>query len=206
MSRKKQFESILFPITCLMLALAVMLSGCGGQAATATQPVAVTTQQVATAIPQPTQAGPKTIHVALVLGDMSNPFFTTLGDAATAEAKALGNVDLTVLGSTTLEEQIKALDDQISAKADVIGFDPFDAQAVIPTVQQANAAGIKVMTVDSSAAGGTIDTYIGTDNVEAERWLASGWRMPWAAKGSWRFSRGMPGTQPTMTGCKVFTA
>jgi ribose transport system substrate-binding protein len=108
---------------------------------------------------------------------MSNPFFTTLSDAAKAEAKALGpNVDLTVLGSTTLEEQVKALDDQISAKVDVIGFDPFDAKAVIPTVQQANAAGIKVMTVDSSAAGGTIDTYIGTDNVEggtlAGEWLA----------------------------------
>ena len=32
----------------------------------------------------------KKIHLALVLGDMSNPFFTTVGDAATAEAKAPG--------------------------------------------------------------------------------------------------------------------
>ncbi len=162
-------------LTCLLALASLILAGCaqGTPApAAATQPNAASNA----AAPSTGQGGAKTVHLALVLGDMSNPFFTTLGDAATAEAKKLGNVDLTVLGSNTLEEQVKALDDQISAKVDLIGFDPFDAQAVIPTVQQANAAGIPVFTVDSSAAGGTIDTYIGTDNVEggtlAGEWLA----------------------------------
>ena len=116
----------------------------------------------------------KPIRVGLVLGDMSNPFFSTVADAAKATAAAAGNVDLTVLGSNSLEDQVKAVEDMISSKVDLIGVAPFDAQGITPTVEKANAAGIPVITVDETAAGGKVDAYIATDNVQGGQ-LAGEW-------------------------------
>jgi ribose transport system substrate-binding protein len=114
------------------------------------------------------------LKFGLVLGDMSNPFFSTVADAAKAAAAAAGNIELVVLGSNNLEEQVKAVEDMISSKVDLIGVSPFDAQGITPTVEKANAAGIPVITVDENAAGGKVSAYIATDNVEGGR-LAGEW-------------------------------
>ncbi len=181
----KNLRSALYIVTCLMLAGAIMLSGCGQATSTpaATQANSAPTQAGVSATQPGSEAqqgptaapGTKKIRLSLVLGDMSNPFFSTLGDAAKAEAQAAGNVDLTVLGATTLEEQVKAVEDQISAKVDLIGVAPIDAQGITPTVEKANAAGIPIITVDENAAGGQVEAYIATDNVQggalAGEWL-----------------------------------
>ncbi len=169
----------LYMVACLMIIVSMALAGCTPAAATAApaeaNPASTQSAGAAEAPTAASQGGEQTIHLALVLGDMSNPFFSTVGDAAKAAAAAAGNVELSVLGTTTLEEQVKAVEDQISAKVDLIGVAPFDAQGITPTVEKANAAGIPIITVDETSAGGQVEAYIATDNVQggalAGEWL-----------------------------------
>ncbi|MFC2043141.1 sugar ABC transporter substrate-binding protein [Chloroflexota bacterium] len=116
------------------------------------------------------------VRLGLVLGDMSNPFWGTVAEAAQAAADSAGNVELTVLGSQNLEDEVKVFEDLISTQVDVIGVAPWDAQGIVPSVEKANEANIPVITVDETAAGGEIVAYIATDNVEGGRkageWLA----------------------------------
>ena len=74
-------------------------------------------------------------------------------------------VDITVLGSKTIEENVKASEDMIQTKVDAIAITPFDASGNIPVVEAANEAGIPVFTIDSDVDGGEVVAYIGTDNV-----------------------------------------
>jgi ribose transport system substrate-binding protein len=185
MLRKKIDKRSLYLLVCMLLVTSLVLASCSTPTPTPqaqnppstspTQPSVAPTQAQPTSAPQATQSGTsKTYRFGLVLGDMSNPFFSTVGDAAKAAAKAAGNVDLTVLGSNSLEEQVKVVEDMISSKVDVIGVAPFDAQGITPTVEKANAAGIPVITVDETAAGGKVDAYIATDNVQGGQ-LAGEW-------------------------------
>jgi ribose transport system substrate-binding protein len=177
---KKMFGNAVYVACSVILILVMALAGCASPIPTPAE------QRQATQPPnqsnvKPTQAAPtvaggaKTYRFGLVLGDMSNPFFSTVGDAAKAAATAAGNIDLTVLGSNSLEDQVKVVEDLISSKVDLIGVAPFDAQGITPTVEKANAAGIPVITVDETSAGGKVDAYIATDNVEggtlAGQWL-----------------------------------
>ncbi|MBM4467634.1 MAG: D-ribose ABC transporter substrate-binding protein, partial [Chloroflexi bacterium] len=44
-------------------------------------------------------------------------------------------------------------------------INPTDAEAVVPSIEKANVAGIPVFTVDRATAGGTIVSHIASDNV-----------------------------------------
>ncbi|MBP7688564.1 MAG: substrate-binding domain-containing protein, partial [Thermoflexales bacterium] len=57
------------------------------------------------------------------------------------------------------------IEDLISKKVNALLINPTDADAVVPSVQKANAANIPVFTVDRGAAGGTVVSHIASDNV-----------------------------------------
>jgi ribose transport system substrate-binding protein len=170
MSGKGMFRKSFNFTVGIIVILSMILAGCVSPTQTPTQPQATDAQPQATTVPQSSGK----LRFGLVLGDMSNPFFSTVADAAKAAAAAAGNIELVVLGSNNLEEQVKAVEDMISSKVDLIGVSPFDAQGITPTVEKANAAGIPVITVDENAAGGKVSAYIATDNVEGGR-LAGEW-------------------------------
>lgn len=116
-------------------------------------------------------------HVALILKSLSNPAIWSIADAAEEEAEKRG-VHLTVLSSagfSALEDQIKQVEDMINAQVDLIGIQPVDEKGIIPVIEDANRAGIPVITVDTGAAGGEIVTYIATDNyaagIQAGEWM-----------------------------------
>ena len=118
-------------------------------------------------------------HIGLVLKSLSNPAIWNIADAAEKEAEKVG-VELTVLSSmgfSALEEQIKQVEDMIQKRVDLIGLQPVDSKGVIPVIEDANRAGIPVITVDTGADGGTVVTYIATDNyaagVQAGEWIAN---------------------------------
>ena len=92
---------------------------------------------------------PEDIRLGMIVGDLSNPFFLTVKEAAEKRAEDLG-VSITVLGSKTIEENVKAGEDMIQTKVDVMAITPFDATGNIPLVESANAAGIPVFTIDST--------------------------------------------------------
>ncbi len=116
-------------------------------------------------------------HVALILKSLSNPAIWNIADAAEVEAEKMG-VQITVLSSygfSALEDQIKQVEDMIQRQVDLIGIQPVDEMGVIPVIEDANLAGIPVITVDTGADGGEIVTYIATDNyaagIQAGEWM-----------------------------------
>jgi ribose transport system substrate-binding protein len=63
-------------------------------------------------------------------------------------------------------EQIGLVDEVIRNKPDAIVFAPFDPKAMVPAVDRLNAAGIPVTNVNERLAGGTVVSYVGTDDYQ----------------------------------------
>jgi len=73
-------------------------------------------------------------------------------------------------GKVDAAQQIAIMEDAITAKYDIILLAPLNANALVPVVNKAKAAGIKVILVDSPlGTGGQFDAFIGTDNGAAAR-------------------------------------
>lgn len=60
--------------------------------------------------------------------------------------------------------QTNQMDDLIQRQADLIILEATDPNSLIPAVEEANRAGIPVITIDGPVNGGEIVTFVGTDN------------------------------------------
>ena len=138
----------LLPLCALTLAF---LAGCGKPANTANTPSA----------PDKSKG---TIGVSLLTLD--NPFFKVIGDNITAEGKRRGYETIVVSGDKDVAKQGNQIKDFIVKKVSAIVLSPCDSKSIIPVIQEANAAGIPVFTVDISCnePGVKIVTQIATDN------------------------------------------
>ena len=93
-----------------------------------------------------------------------HPFYIELADAMKAEAKAQ-NVPLEVaIANQDLSKQLADIEDMIVKGMDVLVVSPVDSKGVLPAIQKAQKAGIKVITVDVPAEGVEVLSYFGTDN------------------------------------------
>jgi ribose transport system substrate-binding protein len=93
-----------------------------------------------------------------------HPFYIELTSAMTAEAKAK-NVALKVsIANQDLSKQLADVEDFIVNGVSVIIISPVDSQGVLPAINKAEKAGIKVITVDVPATGVKVTSQIGTDN------------------------------------------
>ncbi|MSU03610.1 MAG: sugar ABC transporter substrate-binding protein [Pedosphaera sp.] len=112
-------------------------------------------------------AAPKsrgTIGVSLLALD--NPFFQVIGDNITAEGKKHGYTTIVVSGDKDVAKQSNQIKDFIVKKVSAIVLSPCDSKSIIPVIQEANAAGIPVFTVDipCNELGVKIVTQIASDN------------------------------------------
>ena len=107
----------------------------------------------------------KTIGISL--GSLGNPFFIALAKGAEFEAKKTNpNVKLLTFGyDYDLGKQVNQIDNFIAAGVDLILLNPGDVKALKPAITKAQAAGIKVVAVDTFADGA--DAAVTTDNVQA---------------------------------------
>ncbi|HEV2655010.1 MAG TPA: ABC transporter substrate-binding protein [Ktedonobacteraceae bacterium] len=116
------------------------------------------------------QASPYTL--ALILG-IRSPFYLTIAQGAQAEADAQGVtllVDAPEDFNATLQATI--VDKYVAQKVDALIIAPCDDQELIAPLQRADAAGIKVITVDAYIGDGDYVNgpvtfplaYIGSDN------------------------------------------
>ena len=107
--------------------------------------------------------------IGLSVSTQNNPFFVTLADGAKSKADELG-VELVVLdaGDDTAK-QANDMDDLISQGVSVIIVNPVDSDAISPAVEDAIAAGIKVIAVDRAVNDVEIDCQIASDNVAGGR-------------------------------------
>ncbi|MCX8278952.1 substrate-binding domain-containing protein [Phyllobacterium sp. 0TCS1.6C] len=93
-----------------------------------------------------------------------HPFYNELAKAITAEAKAK-NVPVEIaIANQDLNKQLADIEDFIVKGVDVIIMSPVDSKGALAAVARAQAAGIKIITVDVPVEGVKVSSYIGTDN------------------------------------------
>lgn len=116
--------------------------------------------------------------VALVLKTLNNPFFIELADGAREAADSLG-IELLVQApdrEIDVEKQMQIVENLLQTDVDVLALVPSGSREIVPAVVKANQAGIPVVVVDTrvdadalASAGGRVETFIGSDNVEGGR-------------------------------------
>ena len=111
-----------------------------------------------------THSSKGTIGVSLLTLD--NPFFRTIGDSITAEGQKYDYTTMLVSGDKDVAKQGNQIKDFIVKKVSAIVLSPCDSKSIVPVIQEANAAGIPVFTVDvpCNEPGVKLVTQIATDN------------------------------------------
>jgi ribose transport system substrate-binding protein len=114
--------------------------------------------------PQPAAAGKK---IGLAVSTLNNPFFVTLRDGAQKAATDAGVQLLVADAQNDNAKQADQIANFITQKVDVIIVNPTDSDAVVPSVQKANDAQIPIIALDRAANGGSLASYIASNNVDA---------------------------------------
>ena len=146
------------------LAAAILLAGCGPK--TAPEPAKGTppSKTETPAAAEPKVAARGTIGVSLLTLD--NPFFKVIGDNITSEGAKHGYETVVVSADKDVAKQSNQVKDFIVKKVSAIVLSPCESKSIVPVIQEANAAGIPVFTVDipCNEPGVKIATQIATDN------------------------------------------
>lgn len=159
-----------------------LLAGCGASTAPTKDPAAN----------QTAPAGKKVIGLAV--STLNNPFFVDLRDGAKAAADKAG-VELVALDAQNdSAKQISQIEDLITKKVSVILINPTDGDAVVPAIEQANKAGIPVITVDRGASGGKVAAHVASDNVAGGKMAGDLILQLTQGKGKVAELEGIPGT------------
>ncbi|WP_347562499.1 substrate-binding domain-containing protein [Clostridium sp. BSD2780061688st1 H5] len=107
--------------------------------------------------------------IGFSVSTLNNPFFVTLSEGAEAKAEEEGADLIVVDVGDDAAKQTSDIEDLISRNISVLIVNPVDSDAVAPAVQDAVAAGIKVISVDRVVNGVDVDCAIASDNVEGAR-------------------------------------
>lgn len=97
-----------------------------------------------------------------------SPFYVALGEGAQEAAKDGGHELIFVDANGDVTKQNNDVQDLITRGIDVLVINPVDPTGVAPSLAAAEAAGIKVVTVDRPVEEGA-DAHVGRDNVEMGR-------------------------------------
>ena len=122
--------------------------------------------------PEEAPAAAEAYTLGLSLSTLNNPFFVTLKEGAEEAADAAGVTLVVVDSQDDPATEATNMEDLIQQGVDAILVNPTDADAIVPSIQKANEAGIPVFTIDRAAAGGDIVSHIASDNVAGGRMAA----------------------------------
>ncbi|PFG29873.1 ABC transporter substrate-binding protein [Paramicrobacterium agarici] len=103
--------------------------------------------------------------VALMVQDLSNPFFASMNNGVKAAAEELGATYTAQDGRQDLAAQNEQIDAFIQQGLDVLLLNAVDSEGIGPAVERAIDAGITVVAVDVGAKGA--QATVTTDNVQA---------------------------------------
>jgi ribose transport system substrate-binding protein len=131
----------------------------------------------------------KVLKIALVMKTLTNPFFIEMERGARRAESEL-KVELqvrTAAQETSIEQQIQIVNDLIAAHVDAIVIAPGDSSSLIPVLQKASAAGIKLVNIDNRLNPETLQKaglaplpFVSVDNEQAAyaatRFIAEGAR------------------------------
>jgi len=168
-------------VVAMLLCALFVFSGCttGAQVSPSTETSAAVSESASASVEASTEtstAPEQTYRMALVVKNLTNPYFVTLADGAKAKAEELG-VDLDVQATnadTEIDQQIQILDTLLTQNLDAILVIPLNGTAVVPWVLRANEAGVPVINVDTAInademtkQGASVVCKITTDNISA---------------------------------------
>jgi len=103
--------------------------------------------------------------IGFSVSTLANPFFVIMKESGEARAAELGIEMITLDAQDNLEKQIKDIEDLIARNVDVLIINPCDSDAIVPSVLQANQAGIPVITVTRPSHGGKVVQHLDVKNV-----------------------------------------
>ncbi|RPJ11960.1 MAG: sugar ABC transporter substrate-binding protein [Deltaproteobacteria bacterium] len=142
-------------------------------------------------------AGAKRYKMVFIVKSMDNPFWNMMLEGAQNTAKDL-NLEIKGLAPikpNNVEEQIRQMEDAITAKMDAIIVVPSDSKGIGPGIEKANRAGIPVMTSNTRAFGGQFIAFAGAPNEEAAYLVAKQYLTLMGGKGNYIILEGVPGAQ-----------
>ncbi len=114
--------------------------------------------------------------VGLITKTETNPFFVKMREGAEEKAKELGVELMTAAGKYDGDNdgQVAAIENMISAGAKGFAIVPSDSKAIVPTIQKARDAGLKVIVLDTPLDPiDAADATFATDNREAGRLIGA---------------------------------
>jgi ribose transport system substrate-binding protein len=153
-------------------AVETALKSIKGEAVEASIPVALSLVTAESLGVEPAAPAMEEYTLGLVISTLNNPFFVTLRDGAQAAADAAGAKLIVVDAQDDSAKMTAGIEDLINKKVSALLINPTDSDAVVPSIQKANEAGIPVFTVDRGANGGTVVSHIASDNVAGGRMAA----------------------------------
>lgn len=99
---------------------------------------------------------------------LQSPFYVELREGAEAAAAAENDELIFLDANGDVSKQNNDIQDLITRGVDVLILNPVNPEAVIPSIEAAQEAGIPVLTVDRPVTEGAI-AHVGRDNVEMGR-------------------------------------
>lgn len=112
------------------------------------------------------------VKLGLSMSTLNNPFFVYLKDMVVQEADNQGFEVIVVDAQNDSAKQNNDVEDLIQKGVDALLINPTDSSAISAAVQNANAIGIPVITIDRSADKGDVASLIASDNVSGGKMAA----------------------------------
>ncbi|MCI5825814.1 MAG: substrate-binding domain-containing protein [Arcanobacterium sp.] len=132
--------------------------------------------------------------ITIALSTQTNPFFVSVRNGAQKKADELG-VKLNVQdASDDAAKQTDQLNNAATAGSSVVIVNPVDSDAVVPAVSALNKAKIPVVAVDRAVNGGTVASFIASDNVLGGKLAATALAKAVGEKGEVIVLQGTAGT------------
>lgn len=137
--------------------------------------------------------------VGLSLSSMDNSFFTNLDKGVKTEAAKNHYTVIDNNANNDASSQVSQIENMITRKVSVLIINPVSSQGISPVVQQANAAGIPVITLDRSSDSGKVTSFVQSNSVtmaqQAADWIALQLHTRYGSyKGNVVDLEGQPGT------------
>jgi ribose transport system substrate-binding protein len=97
------------------------------------------------------QSGSGNIQIALITSDSMDEQWVKLNNGAQAKAKELGNVTVIWQSPRTVDAaaQLQLIETAVAMRVSVLMLAPLDEDALVPGIEKARAAGIKVVMLDA---------------------------------------------------------
>ncbi len=201
-------KSMKVGILAVAVSSALLLSGCSssgsGSSATAAsagpaQPGAFCGPTCKAALALKVNPDTITGKVGLSLNDTSFSYGVAMRNQAEEEVrKYFPKMQLTVTdGQGNAAKQSNDVDNLVASGIKVLLISPYEADALVPAIRRAEAAGVKVVTVDRNA-NTSVTSYIASNDVDNGKAVGTWMAKQLHGKGKILEITGTPGASPTI--------